>query len=402
VVRMKTLLRVVAALAALIFLFGCEDSLLLNSLKVDKHRTVILTDAVVSDISMTTDTAGNGNVYVAWKNAQKQVKFVRSLDKGATWDPAVIADGTNGVAGRTRITGMGLNSIAIVSRSGGALRCATSDTTNGTTWNAATITGATLASYDDSVSNFSLTNQGATPVIIYNNPSGQLKAFALSSASTPATWNDYPALAVNTLDAGSGAAINGVGNSFVAGSLNKLYAGYQTNRSSGGGVQAASYTGTWSRGPIQQRGTQAPSGDTAIGVGNGKVYLAYAWEPDHQIWIAQAADILAPSPPLLDIYTGTGPISSIRITVPGEVFVAFYDQGAGSIMLVYSRDQGVTWSAPVTVEDGLAEQEFGFLGMKIPVGTANSEAVGFVYKALSSDGVSQDLVFTWIDKMDLP
>jgi hypothetical protein len=71
-------------------------------------------------------------------------------------------------------------------------------------------------------------------------------------------------------------------------------------------------------------------------------------------------------------------------------------------MLVYSRDQGVTWSAPVTVEDGLAEQEFGFLGMKIPVGTANSEAVGFVYKALSSDGVSQDLVFTWIDKMDLP
>jgi hypothetical protein len=408
VVRMKTLARAGAALAALaasIVLISCEDSLLLNSLKMEKHRTVILTDSVISDISMATDNAGNGNVYVAWKNATKQVKFMRSLDKGATWDPAVTADAALGVAGRTRITGGGLNSIALVHKSGTKLRCTTS-ADNGTNWAPADISITTTATlnYDDSVNNFSMATLPVTakPVLIYNNALGALRAFTLSTFATPWTWDPY-ITGYNEIGSLAGDGTYGTGNSLVAGpTANKLYAGYLANRSAGGSVRTAYFEASWASTSIQARGTETPNGDTAIGFGNGKVYLAYAWEPSHAIWIAQAADLFAPSPPLLDIYTGTGPISSIRITVPGDVYVAFYDKGTASIMLIYSKDQGTTWSAPVTIEEGLEAQEFGFLRLAIPNDAAGGFAVDFVYKATSSDGVSQDLVFTRINMADLP
>jgi hypothetical protein len=398
---MKTLLRAGAALAAIaafVFLLGCEDSLLLDSLKVDKHRTVILTDTGILDLSASLDNVGPGNIYVAWKNLAKQVRFVRSSDKGAIWGTAVDADASSGQAGRTRIIGGTASEVVIVHKHGAILRCATS-INNGSTWSylAPGVGFGTLDS-DDSKNNFALAATGSTPILIYNDTFGDLKAFSLSPVTTPGAWAVFPA--TNTISFGGGTTIHGIGSSLAADQSGKLYAGFLTNRSPGGSSSAAFYNGTaWSSQAVQGRGQEVPNGDTAIGFGNGKIYLAYAWEPSHQIWLAQGGDIF--SQLVNSIYTGLGPISSVRVAVPGSVHVAFFDEAAGSIMLIYSHDSGVTWSAPVTVEDGLDKQEFGFFWQAAaPEGLG--EALCFFYKVKSSDGVRDDLVFSWIDTNDLP
>jgi hypothetical protein len=412
---MRTILFTGAALAAAIFLLGCEDSALLKFLKIDNqvpqvntHRTVLLTDTWIGDISAAIDSSGLGNIYVTWKNATKHIKFMRSTDKGATWGQAVDADAFPASSGRTRIVAPTSTGVVIVNKSGTDLRCATSGD-SGANWMPAIINGGGLLDSNDSKENFSLVTASPGTILIYNHNFGAtaiLKAFALSSLVTPAGWNDFPsATPFNNLDSSTSDFQLGIGSSLAAGSSNKLYVGYLNKRSPGGSSFAAVYNGTaWGRSNIQVNGTNAPNGDTAVEVGNGKVYLAYAYEPSHAIWIAQASDILA-SPPVSEIYTGLGAISSIRMTVPGMVIVAFFETDAsaatGSIKLVYSKDQGTTWSSSFTVDTGLDVQEFGFVRQGV-AGVAGDEAVEFFYKAKSSDGVSEDLVYSWINTNDLP